>query len=69
MRTVDFVLKESTRRVRKSVAGILLVLLGISIFVTGETLHKAPYDRAKDQLLRFGANIVVQPKGAPFDLS
>jgi putative ABC transport system permease protein len=67
MRTVDFIVKESRRRGRKSFAGVLLVLLGISIFVASETLHKALEERTKEQLLRFGANIVVQPKGSPFD--
>jgi hypothetical protein len=68
MRTIDFVLKESLRRAKKSIAGVLFILLGISIFVTSQTINKALHDRAKEQLLRFGANIIVQPKGKPFDL-
>lgn len=68
MRTIDFVVKESLRRARKSIAGILFILLGISIFVACQTINKALHDRVKEQLLRFGANIVVQPKGQPFDL-
>jgi len=68
MRTIDFVTKESLRRGRKSIAGVLFILLGISIFVTSQTINKALHDRTKEQLLRFGANIIVQPKGEPFDL-
>ena len=68
MRTIDFVTKESLRRPRKSIAGVLFILLGISIFVACQTINKALHDRVKEQLLRFGANIIVQPKGQPFDL-
>lgn len=68
MRTIDFVTKESLRRIRKSVAGVLFILLGISIFVACQTINKALHDRAKEQLLGFGANIIVQPAGQPFDL-
>ncbi|MFQ6105233.1 MAG: ABC transporter permease, partial [Candidatus Glassbacteria bacterium] len=68
MRTIDFVFKESIRRARRSIAGVLLILLGISIFVASQTINKALHDRAKQQLLRFGANIIVQPKGEPFDI-
>jgi putative ABC transport system permease protein len=68
MRTIDFVTKESLRRARKSVAGVIFILLGISIFVACQTINKALRDRVKEQLLRFGANIIVQPKGQPFDL-
>lgn len=68
MRTIDFVTKESLRRARKSIAGVLFILLGISIFVACQTINKALHDRVKEQLLRFGANIIVQPKGQPFDL-
>ena len=68
MRMIDFVIKEMGRRKRKSVAGILCILLGISIFVAAQTTNKALYDKAKEQLLRFGANIIVQPKGEPFDI-
>lgn len=68
MRTIDFVTKESLRRARKSIAGVLFILLGISIFVACQTINKSLRDRVKEQLLRFGANIIVQPKGQPFDL-
>ena len=68
MRTIDFVTKESLRRARKSIAGVLFILLGISIFVACQTINKALHDRVKEQLLKFGANIIVQPKGQPFDL-
>lgn len=68
MRTIDFVTKESLRRIRKSVAGVLFILLGIGIFVACQTINKALHDRAKEQLLGFGANIIVQPEGEPFDL-
>ncbi len=68
MRTIDFVTKESLRRGRKSIAGVLFILLGIGIFVASQTINKALHDRTKEQLLRFGANIIVQPKGEPFDL-
>lgn len=68
MRTIDFVTKECFRRKRKTVTGLLFVLLAISIFVACETLSKALNDRAKEQLLRFGANIMVQPKDEPVDL-
>lgn len=68
MRIIDFVVKEMTRRKARSVAGILCVLLGISIFVAAQTTNKALYDKTKEQLLRFGANIIVQPKGEPFDI-
>lgn len=61
MRTIDFVIKESLRRARKSIAGVLTILLGISIFVASQTINKALHDRTKEQLLRFGANIIVQP--------
>jgi len=49
-------------------AGVLFILLGISLFVACQTINKALNDRVKEQLLRFGANIVVQPKGQPFDI-
>jgi putative ABC transport system permease protein len=68
MRTVDFVAKELARRKAKSIAGVLCVLLGISIFVAAHTINRALYDKAKEQLLRFGANIIIQPKDEPFDL-
>ena len=68
MRTIDFVIKESLRRMRKSITGVLFILLGIAIFVASQTINKALHDRTKEQLLRFGANIIVQPKGEPFDL-
>lgn len=68
MQIRDFVVKEMIRRKRKTVAGILCILLGISIFVATQTISKALYDRAKEQLLRFGANIMVQSKQEPFDL-
>jgi len=42
--------------------------LGIGIFVAAQTTTKALYDKAKEQLLRFGANIIVQPKEEPFDI-
>lgn len=67
MRTIDFVAKELGRRKVKSIAGVLCILLGISIFVAAQTTNEALYDKAKEQLLRFGANIIVQPKGEPFD--
>jgi putative ABC transport system permease protein len=68
MRTIDFVTKETFRRPRKSIVGLLFILLGISIFVACQTINKSLHDRVKEQLLRFGANIIVQPKGQPFDL-
>jgi ABC-type lipoprotein release transport system permease subunit len=68
MRIIDFVTKESFRRKKKSIVGILFILLGISIFVACQTISKSLHDRVKEQLLRFGANIVVQPKAQPFDL-
>ncbi len=49
-------------------AGVLCVLLGTSIFVAAHTTSEALYDKTKEQLLRFGANIIVQPQGAPFDI-
>ena len=67
MRTIDFVAKELGRRKAKSIAGVLCILLGISIFVAAHTINKALYDNAKEQLLRFGANIIIQPTGEPFD--
>lgn len=67
MRTIDFVTKEMGRRKRRTTAGILCILLGISIFVAAQTINKALYDNAKEQLLRFGANIIIQPGGGPFD--
>ncbi len=67
MRTIDFVTKESRRRARRSIAGILFILLGIGIFVAAQTINKALQDKTKEQLIRFGANIMVQPKGEPFD--
>lgn len=68
MRTIDFVTKESFRRLRKSIAGLLFILLGIGIFVACQTINAALHDRTKEQLLRFGANIIIQPKGEPFDI-
>lgn len=68
MRLMDFIIKEMTRRKSGAVAGVLCVLLGISIFVAAQTTNKALYDKTKEQLLRFGANIIVQPKGEPFDI-
>ncbi len=64
MRTLDFVTKESLRRKRKSLAGLLFILLATGIFVACQTINKALHDKAKEQLLRFGANILVRPKGA-----
>ena len=46
----------------------MFILLGIGIFVACQTINKALHDRAKEQLLGFGANIIVQPEGQPFDL-
>jgi putative ABC transport system permease protein len=68
MHIIDFVIKEIFRRKRKSIAGILLVVLGISIFVTCQTINEALYRETREELLRFGANIIVQPEGVPFDL-
>ena len=68
MNTIDFIVKEGIRRVRKSIEGVLFILLGISIFVACQTINKALYEKTKQQLLRFGANIIVQPKGEPVDL-
>ncbi|UCD71219.1 MAG: ABC transporter permease [Syntrophobacterales bacterium] len=68
MRTIDFVAKELGRRRAKSIAGVLCILLGISIFVAAHTINKTLYDKAKEQLLRFGANIIIQPKDEPFDV-
>ena len=67
MRGIDFVIKELGRRKMKSLAGVLCILLGISIFVAVHTTNKALYDKAKEQLLRFGANIIIQPKNEPFN--
>ena len=52
----------------KSAAGVLCILLGIGIFVAAQTTNKALYDKAKEQLLRFGANIIIQPTDEPFDI-
>jgi len=68
MSIVDFVIKGTLRRARQSITGVLLILLGIAIFVACQTINTALHDRTKEQLLRFGANIIVQPKGEPFDL-
>lgn len=68
MRTIDFVIRESLHRPRRSVTGLGYILLGVSIFVACQTINKALHDRTKEQLLRFGANIIVQPKGQHFDL-
>ncbi len=68
MSIVDFVIKETLRRGRQSTTGVLFILLGIGIFVACQTINTALHDRTKEQLLRFGANIIVQPKGEPFDL-
>ena len=67
MRTIEFVTKEMGRRKRKTTAGILCILLGISIFVAAQTINSALYDKTKEQLLRFGANIIIQPGGELFD--
>jgi len=68
MKLTDFTLKEISRRKRKSVAGVLSVILGVGIFVAAKTINKALYDKTKLQLLRFGSNIIVQPKGDPLDI-
>lgn len=68
MRTLDFVTKELGRRKWRSTTGILCIILGISIFVAAQTTNKALYDKAKEQLLRLGANIIVQPKEESFDI-
>ncbi len=68
MRTVDFITKEMGRRKWKAAAGISCILLGISIFVAAQTTNEALYEKTKEQLLRFGANIIVQPKDEPFDV-
>ncbi len=67
MRTLDFVVKELSRRKMKLIAGILSVILGIGIFVAAQTTDEALYGKVKGQLLRFGANIMVQSKDEPFD--
>jgi len=67
MRTIDFVAREMGRRKWKAAAGVSCILLGISIFVAAQTTNEALYERAKVELLRFGANIIVQPKDEPFD--
>lgn len=69
MRTLDFVAKELGRRRTRSIAGVLCILLGISIFVAAQTTNKALYDKAKEQLLRFGANIIIQPTDEPLDIN
>jgi putative ABC transport system permease protein len=69
MRTIDFVAKELGRRRTRSIAGVLCILLGIGIFVAAQTTNKALYDKAKEQLLRFGANIIIQPTDEPFDIN
>lgn len=68
MRTIDFVIHETVRRPRKAITGVAYVLLAVSIFVASETINEALRDRTKEQLLRFGANILVQPKGQSVDL-
>lgn len=68
MRTIDFVVKEMGRRKWKAAAGILCIVLGISIFVAAQTTNEALYEKTKEHLLRFGANIIVQPKDEPFDV-
>lgn len=69
MRTIDFVTHEAWRRARKTITGVSYVLLGVSIFVAAETTNEALRTRTKEQLLRFGANILVQPKGQSVDLA
>ncbi len=68
MNTLRLAMKEMTRRRGKTLASLLCVVLGISVVVAAQTLSNALYDRAKDQLLRFGANIVVQPVGSDWAL-
>lgn len=53
---------------KKSATCVLFILLAISIFVANQTLNGALHDKTKEQLLRFGANIIVRPKGEIFDL-
>jgi ABC-type polar amino acid transport system ATPase subunit len=65
MRTIEFVTKEMSRRKRKTTAGILCILLGIGVFVSAQTINDAMYDKTKEQLLRFGANIIIQPPDEP----
>jgi ABC-type branched-subunit amino acid transport system ATPase component len=63
--TIEFVTKEMSRRKRKTTAGILCILLGIGVFVSAQTINDAMYDKTKEQLLRFGANIIIQPPDEP----
>jgi putative ABC transport system permease protein len=68
MHTIDFILKESVRRSRRTLEAVVLIALGVSIFVASRTITEAMHERTKEQLLRFGANILVQPEGEPFDI-
>jgi putative ABC transport system permease protein len=61
MNTLELAAREMTRRRGKTWAILLCVVLGISVVVAARTLSEALYDQAKLQLLRFGANIIVQP--------
>ncbi len=61
MDTLQLATREMTQRRGKTWAILLCVVLGISVVVAAQTLSKALYDQAKTQLLRFGANIIVQP--------
>ncbi len=64
MDTIRLVAKEIICRRRKALASLLCVVLAITVVVAAQTLSKALYDEAKEQLLRFGANILVQPSGS-----
>ncbi|MFW6150822.1 MAG: ABC transporter permease [Chloroflexota bacterium] len=68
MRTLDFVLKEVVRRKAKALAGISCILLGIGVFVAGHTTNQALYEKAREQLVRFGANIALQPSEEAFNI-
>ena len=69
MHTLRLVAKEMICRRRKAVASLLCVVLAITVVVAAQTLSKALYDNAKAQLLRFGANILVQPSGSDWTVA
>lgn len=61
-------LKEVVRRKAKAFAGISCILLGIGVLVAGHTTNQALYEKTREQLVRFGANIIVQPSEEAFNI-
>lgn len=69
MRTAELIAKDIVRRPARSLSIVATVGLAVAVVASIQTLNSALRDRAKEQLLRFGANIMVHPTGMPVDVS